>query len=120
MKNERDEFMNELSAASQRIIAVLSKVPHGKVASYGQIAALADVPLGARSVVRVLHSCSDKYALPWHRILRSNGEIALGEDAGRTKQKVMMQEEGVKFISEFRVDMTVSAWNPMEDPLTWT
>ena len=45
--------------------------------TYGQVAAAAGSPRGARQVVRVLHSMSEKYGLPWHRIINVQGEISL-------------------------------------------
>ena len=45
--------------------------------TYGQIATLAGSPRGARQVVRVLHTLSEKYKLPWHRVINSKGEISI-------------------------------------------
>lgn len=104
--------MAELSAASVRIIEVLRKVPFGKVASYGRIASLAGIPNGARAVVRVLHACSAKYDLPWHRVIRADGTIALCEDGGGAMQITLLKQEGVKFLSDNRVDLAACVWDP--------
>jgi len=81
-------------------------VPKGRVCSYGGIALKAGLPNGARQVVRVLHSLSEKSGLPWHRIIRRDGSIALGEGEGRELQMALLRTEGVEVSSGGKVDMT--------------
>lgn len=57
----------------ERVRDVISSVPAGKVATYGDIAAVAGAP-SPRLVGRVLSE--DGSDLPWHRILRANGTPA--------------------------------------------
>ena len=73
--------------------------------SYGQIAAAAGIPRGARAVVRLLHASSGKYDLPWWRVLRSDGAIALPEMSGGLEQRELLQREGVVFKSRMVVDI---------------
>jgi methylated-DNA-protein-cysteine methyltransferase related protein len=87
-----------------RIIEQIKAVPKGKVCSYRDIALKAGLPNGARQTVRVLHSMSEKYGLPWHRIIRSNGSIAL-EGEGRKLQIKLLRAEGVKVSAEGKVDL---------------
>lgn len=68
--------------------------------TYGQIASLAGSPRGARQVVRVLHSLSEKHKLPWHRVVNSKGEIGLKDYDSHNLQKKLLQSEGVKFTKE--------------------
>ncbi len=89
----------------EAVIAAIRSIPPGKVASYGQIAAMSGNPRAARQVVRILHSCSQKYSLPWHRVVRSTGEIALVMDAGGALQKSLLEAEGVVFGANGRIDM---------------
>jgi methylated-DNA-protein-cysteine methyltransferase-like protein len=77
------------------IIEQIRAVPKGKVSSYRDIAARAGLPNGARQTVRVLHSMSEKYELPWYRIIRSDGGIAL-EGEGKALQINLLRREGVK------------------------
>jgi len=68
------------TALTLRILDAIRAVPYGKVASYGQIALVAGHPRGAggaRDVVRILASMSEKQNLPWWRIVRKDGSIAL-------------------------------------------
>jgi len=88
---------------TSRIIEQILAVPKGKVSSYRDIAARAGLPNGARQTVRVLHSMSEKYDLPWHRIIRSDGRIAL-DGEGREMQVTLLRGEGVKVSRDGKVD----------------
>ena len=88
-----------------RIIEVIKSIPKGKVSSYRDAAMAAGLPNGARQTVRVLHSLSEKYSLPWQRVIRSDGTIALQEGEGRELQIALLREEGVEVSKEGRVDM---------------
>lgn len=90
---------------TQAIIEAIRAIPSGKVASYARIAAEAGIPRGARQVARVLHSCSERHHLPWWRVLRSSGEIALPPEAGGSLQKELLESEGVTFSSKWTVDL---------------
>lgn len=80
---------------TQSVIEVIRRIPEGKVMTYGQIARAAGSPRGARQVVRILHSMSAKYKLPWHRVVNAKGQIAIQEDEGRSLQMIYLEEEGV-------------------------
>lgn len=78
---------------TSRVIAIIARIPVGKIMTYGQIAAVAGNPRGARQVSRILHACSEKYALPWHRVINSRWQCSLpGEE-----QRARLQAEGVNF-----------------------
>ncbi|AIJ21116.1 MGMT family protein [Amycolatopsis methanolica] len=57
----------------ERVREVVATVPPGKVATYGDIAAIAGAP-SPRMIGRILSE--DGADLPWHRILRANGTPA--------------------------------------------
>lgn len=80
----------------ERIKGRIRAIPRGKVATYGQIAALAGNPRGARQVARVLHSCSDQAGLPWHRVINSRGGISLPRRKGFEEQRRKLLAEGVR------------------------
>jgi len=79
------------------IINLIKQVPAGRVSTYGQIANLAGLTNGARQVSHILHSCTGRYDLPWHRIIRSDGSIALPEYAGGAEQRALLLSEGICF-----------------------
>ena len=94
-----------LSESTLRIVELIKAIPAGKVASYGNIALAAGLRNGARQTVRVLHSLSEKHSLPWHRVIRSDGSIALEAGAGRELQIELLRAEGVEVSADGRVDM---------------
>ena len=87
------------------IVKAIKAIPKGKVSSYRDIALAAGLPNGARQTVRVLHSLSGKFDLPWHRVIRANGTIALKEGEGRELQIALLRSEGVEVSATGKVDM---------------
>jgi methylated-DNA-protein-cysteine methyltransferase-like protein len=100
--------MEDLSA---RIIRLIRRVPRGKVATYGQIAALAGDPNGARRVARLLHSSSGKHGLPWHRVINFQGKISLPPGGGYELQLSLLEAERVLFEAG-RVNFDRFGWRP--------
>lgn len=94
-----------MESFSQRAVEIIRNIPAGKVMTYGQIAALAGSPRGARQVVRVLHSMSKKYKLPWHRVINAKGEIGFTDEEMFNVQRLSLENEGVEFINEYRIDL---------------
>ena len=96
----------------QQIIKTIRRIPRGRVATYGQIAALAGNPRAARQVVRALHAGSDKESLPWHRVINGKGKISLGPGAGYELQQALLEGEGIVFGSKDTVDLDRFLWKP--------
>lgn len=99
-------------ALSDRIKRVVRRIPRGKVASYGQVAALAGHPRAARAVVWILHSSSGKAKLPWQRVINSRGTISLRPGCGYEEQRARLMAEGVVFGPDGRVDLRRYGWKP--------
>lgn len=103
----------------QAIWRVIAAIPPGRVASYGQIAALAGLPRGARQVARALRQAPAELGLPWHRVLAVNGRIAIpASSAGHRTQIRRLRAEGV-VMNDGRVNMRVYRWAPRLDELLW-
>lgn len=98
------------SETTENIKSVLARIPRGRVMSYGSAAALAGLPNGARQVVRVLHSSAEKAGLPWHRVIRKDGSIALPRGAGFDLQVALLVDEGVEVSPAGKVDMARYSW----------
>ena len=90
---------------TRRIVDEILAIPKGRVSCYRDIALKAGLPNGARQTVRVLHSLSKKHNLPWQRVIRANGSIALREGEGRELQISLLRAEGVEVSAAGRVDM---------------
>jgi methylated-DNA-protein-cysteine methyltransferase-like protein len=97
-----------MTDSTSRIINAIRAVPRGKVSCYRDIALAAGLCNGARQVTRVLHSMSEKYRLPWYRIVRADGFIALASGQGRELQAELLRAEGVEVSAAGRVDS--KAW----------
>jgi methylated-DNA-protein-cysteine methyltransferase-like protein len=97
--------MKEFHDSTLRILAAIRAVPAGRVSSYRDIAYAAGLPNGARQVARILHSLSDKEQLPWHRIIKADGRIALGAGNGKELQISLLRSEGVQVRKTGMVDM---------------
>lgn len=100
---------------TSEVIRLIKDIPRGKVATYGQIAALAGFYSSVRRVVWILHSCSQKEQLPWHRVVNHKGMISLKPGAGYEKQKILLEREGVVFDEKDRIDLDRFLWEPDED-----
>jgi methylated-DNA-protein-cysteine methyltransferase related protein len=98
------------SPLTEAIVAVLKEIPFGRVASYGSIAARAGSPNGARTVVRILNSLSEKENLPWHRVVNREGRIVLPMGGGFELQKALLEREGVGSDESGRIDLERFFW----------
>ncbi|RCX19736.1 methylated-DNA-protein-cysteine methyltransferase-like protein [Fontibacillus phaseoli] len=95
-----------------QVIEVISSIPEGKVMTYGQIARAAGSPRAARQVVRILHSMTVKYNLPWHRVINAQGEIAVRDDELFFLQKMHLEAEGVIIREDGRIDLAEFQYEP--------
>jgi len=98
-----------MTDSTSKIIKQILAIPKGRVSSYRDIALKAGIPNGARQTVRVLHTMSEKFNLPWHRIIRSNGSIALTGE-GMAMQITLLQSEGVKVSADGKIDLKKFGW----------
>jgi methylated-DNA-protein-cysteine methyltransferase-like protein len=104
---------------NQRIWATICDIPEGCVASYGQIAAIAGIPRGARQVGYALRHLPDGNDVPWYRVIRSSGRIAFEKCSdGFNEQSKRLMMEGVAIL-EGRIDMHKYRWQPDLDELLW-
>jgi len=96
-----------------RVYAQVKRIPRGRVATYGQVAASLGVPRGARAVgwaLRALDPRLDRQ-VPWHRVVGSGGRISPRAGGGPQEQRRRLRAEGVRFRAGC-VDMTRHALLP--------
>jgi methylated-DNA-protein-cysteine methyltransferase related protein len=100
----------------KRIYAAVKKIPRGKVATYGQIAALADMPRAARQVGYALSATPENAKIPWHRVVNSEGRISMRlkhwQSGSDDLQKILLEAEGVEFDKAERIDLVRFRWQP--------
>ena len=97
---------------TREVTAVIRRIPHGHVATYGQIAALAGRERAARGVSWILHSSAEKAGLPWHRVIGGPGRISLPRGRGFEEQRRRLAAEGVAVGRGGRVDLKRFQWEP--------
>jgi len=102
-----------LQPFTKRVVEIISCVPHGRITTYGALAELAGSPKGARQVVRILSSCSKKYDLPWHRVVKKGGQIGLAEGRGFEEQKLLLEAEGIVVSEKGKIEIEEYLWNPL-------
>jgi methylated-DNA-protein-cysteine methyltransferase-like protein len=100
-----------MTETTRRIMAAIRSVPAGRVSCYRDIALAAGLRSGARQTAWVLHSMSDSHRLPWHRIVRADGSIALEGD-GKAAQAALLRAEGVTVSKSGRIDLERFGWRP--------
>src|SRR6185436_12623555 len=111
------EVVSNTSPGSDRIYAVIRRIPSGRVATYGQVAALAGLPGHARQVGQALRDTPEGLELPWQRVINAKGEVSprgFGLEAGL--QRHLLEEEGVAFDSRDRIDLDRFGWDPDARP----
>ena len=87
-----------------RIYEVVSKIPEGKVMTYGQVARLANVAT-PRVVGFALHVNKDPLHIPCHRVIFADGSLSKGYlFGGEGEQRKKLEEEGINFLENGKVD----------------
>jgi methylated-DNA-protein-cysteine methyltransferase-like protein len=95
----------------EKIYEVVKQIPYGKVASYGQVAALAGNKRWSRIVGYALHVNPDTNAIPCYRVVTKDGytskAFAFG---GEDQQRGLLEREGIGFV-DGHVDMDKYCWD---------
>ncbi|MEY8001108.1 MGMT family protein [Clostridium sp. Mt-5] len=95
-----------------RVYTIASRIPKGKVATYGQIALLLDEPRNARIVGWAMRKAPVNLNLPCHRVVNKFGEMApeyVFEDS--EIQRTILKSEGIIFKEDGRIDMEKCLWD---------
>ena len=109
MRDVPDRMTAEQARAFKSdVLNVVSQIPSGNVTTYGYIAALVGWPSHSRMVGRTLRYSPESEHLPCHRVVNAVGRTA----PGWSKQCILLEAEGVTFLSNGRVDMEHHLWEP--------
>lgn len=101
---------------NQRVFAMVKKIPKGRVATYGQIAALVGSPRAAQAVGWALHSLDSKTSqdVPWPRVVNKAGYLSIMNlEHAADEQAFLLQKDGVKVIKKeelWFVDLDKYLW----------
>lgn len=110
MTSEKDQTSNDPLEPRERIWQVVYQIPAGRVASYGQVAALAGLPGRARLVGHTLKNLPNPTSLPWHRVCNAQGRLSLPQTSeSYAQQKQRLEDEGVVFVNG-RIALSRFGW----------
>ena len=107
------DYADTMSAEQARtfredVLSIVSQIPTGRVTTYGHIATLAGWPSHARMVGRTLRYTPGAEQLPCHRVVNAAGRTA----PGWSRQRPLLEAEGVTFKANGHVDMARHLWEP--------
>jgi methylated-DNA-protein-cysteine methyltransferase-like protein len=103
----------------ERVWAAVGRIPHGQVATYGQIADLIGAYGCARQVGWALRRLPLPSPIPWHRVVNAQGRISLSpsREGSDWMQRQLLLEEGVPVDAEGRLPLRRYLWNAPLPPL---
>lgn len=107
--------MAETRTSYDAIYEVVRLIPKGQVATYGQVADLADLPGQARLVGYALYRVDMKLSdIPWHRVINAKGEVSESPLRYGTDylQRSLLEQEGIQFSPEGKVNLNKYRWRP--------
>lgn len=94
----------------EQIYALVRQIPPGKVATYGQVAALVG-GCSARMVGYAMAALPENSDVPWQRVINHKGKISPhGFGYGSLLQRQLLEAEGVRFDAQGRIDLREFGW----------
>ena len=92
---------------SDKVLSVVRRIPPGKVLTYGRVASLLNVPLGARAVGWAMRELPSGSNIPWQRVINASGGISTHylDTDGKLLQQALLEGEGVRFNESGRVKL---------------
>ena len=97
--------MNRFHRAVYKLVG---EIPRGRVATYGQIAAILGWPRAARAVGYAMRHCPP--GVPWHRVVNASGGISLRANVGgMLTQRLLLEQEGLR-VRRGRIRLDRSRW----------
>tara|TARA_Y100001978_G_scaffold114337_1_gene101917 strand:+ start:268 stop:633 length:366 start_codon:yes stop_codon:yes gene_type:complete len=110
----------QINSFDQKVYLTVSKIPYGKVATYGQLADLICEYGRARQVGWALRRLKLPSTIPWHRVINAKGEVTMSFSRNGTDwiQKELLINEGIKFNSKMKIDIKKYLWRAKELPYT--
>ena len=97
------------------IYQIVRQIPKGKVATYGQVADLANLYGKARLVGYALYRIDIHLSdVPWHRVINAKGEISQSHSryGADYLQRSLLEQEGINFSPEGKINLREYLWRP--------
>jgi methylated-DNA-protein-cysteine methyltransferase-like protein len=114
MAAERRPPAAEPPSFDRRVWAMVARVPHGRLATYGQIADLIGAYGCARQVGWALRRLPLPSEVPWHRVVNAQGRISmsLAREGSDWMQRELLLAEGIPVDAEGRLPLRRYLWSP--------
>lgn len=93
------------------VYEVVSEIPRGKVATYGQIAKLIGLPRHARHVGKALNKLPWGSDVPWYRVVNAQGSPYPTHAGEPSRQTALLAAEGITFTDKGNVSLKKYRWN---------
>ena len=94
----------------ERVWELVAEIPYGRVATYGQLADMLGYPRHARLAGAAVHHAPQ--GLPCHRVIYKDGTLSPADIFGPGVQRMLLEGEGIPFLSDGRVDVSRCLWSP--------
>lgn len=99
-----------------RVYELVSRIPSGRVMTYGQVASLCGAAWAAWEVGQIAHT--GPAGLPWQRVVNKQGGLAAGwPNGGRAAHAEILRGEGVEVSEDYKIDIGKLLWNPSQTTL---
>jgi methylated-DNA-protein-cysteine methyltransferase-like protein len=112
MSRVHGDVSGERAQVFRRVHALVSRIPKGRVMTYGQIATLIENRVSPRAVGWAMHGCPR--GVPWQRVVNASGGTSTDRlpDMPPGLQRALLEAEGVAFRPNGTVDLTLYRWAP--------
>jgi O-6-methylguanine DNA methyltransferase len=94
----------------RRVLAAVRRIPAGRVATYGDIAAIAGRPRAARAVGTIMRDCSAP-DVPAHRVIAAAGRLG-GYGGNESLKRSLLRAEGILVTGNRVRDFRTRRWHP--------
>jgi methylated-DNA-[protein]-cysteine S-methyltransferase len=91
---------DHINISNEKVYALLSKIPAGKVSTYADIARAVGHPKAARAIGRIIANNPNPIMVPCHRVVKSSGKIG-GFAFGENMKRELLENEGIRFHNRF-------------------
>jgi methylated-DNA-protein-cysteine methyltransferase-like protein len=94
----------------ERVWSIVKRIPRGRVATYGQVAAMIDHRLSPVGIGWAMRAAPDE-SIPWHRVVNASGGISTDREHPGL-QRAMLEADGVTFDADGLIDLARARWRP--------
>lgn len=94
-----------------RVLSVVRRIPPGRIATYGEVAAMAGRPRAARAVGNIMRECGSR-DVPCHRVVAAAGRLG-GYGGNVELKRALLRAEGLRVAGDRIRDYREHAWRPL-------